>query len=341
LFASAAGTVAPDGLARLAGASLFTSAAGALAVGCSDGVRKRDFRSAEVHPGDYPTVAAVRYMGKRLAEETNGRLGVRVYPSGALGTERDNIELLKIGGLEMMRVHSGALNSVVPETVLPALPFVFRSATHMRNVLDGAIGDEILAAMEAQGLVGLAFYDGGSRSFYTVKKPIESLADMRGLKVRVPQSDLFVAMMEALKANPTPMPLGEVYTALKTGIVDAAENNWASYESSRHFEAARFYNETEHSMAPDVLVFSKKLWDKLPINDQALIRKAAKDSVPFMRKLWEAREANARTKLASAGVKTITIANRQEFVDAMKPVHARFASAPRLKSLLERIEAAS
>jgi tripartite ATP-independent transporter DctP family solute receptor len=310
-----------------------------LSAGCSDAGRKRDFRSAEVHPGDYPTVAAVRYMGKRLSDQTNGRLGVRVYPSGALGTERDNVELLKIGGLEMMRVHSGALNSVVPETILPALPFVFRSTAHMRAVLDGSIGDEILEAMSAQGLIGLAFYDGGSRSFYTVKKPVETLQDMRGLKVRVPQSDLFVTMMEALKANPTPMPLGEVYTALKTGIVDAAENNWASYESSRHFEAARFYNETEHSMAPDVLVFSKKLWDKLPADDQAMIRKAAKESVPHMRMLWEDREARARSKLAAAGVKTISIKDRQAFIDAMRPVHARFANTQRLKSLLERIEA--
>lgn len=298
----------------------------------------RDFRSAEVHPGDYPTVAAVRYMGKLLSEQTKGRLGVRVYPSGALGTERDNIELLKIGGLDMMRVHIGSLNSVVPETVLPALPFVFKSTAHMRAVLDGPIGDEILASMASQGLIGLAFYDGGSRSFYTVKKPVRALADMRGLKVRVPQSDLFVAMMEALKANPTPMPLGEVYTALKTGIVDAAENNWAAYESSRHFEAARYYNETQHSLAPDLLVFSKRIWDKLPAEDQALVRKAAKDSVPFMRKLWDEREAKARAQLATKGVQAIAVNNRQEFIDAMKPVHARFANTPKLRDLLERIE---
>jgi tripartite ATP-independent transporter DctP family solute receptor len=320
--------------------SLTALAVGLTTTGCQETIRKKDFRSAEVHPGDYPTVAAVRFMGKRLSEESGGRLGVRVYPSGALGTERDNIELLKIGGLEMMRVHSGALNSVVPETIIPALPFVFRSKEHMRTVLDGPIGDEILDSMSAQGLVGLAFYDGGSRSFYTVKKPVEALADMRGLKVRVPQSDLFVAMMEALKSSPTPMPYGEVYTALKTGIVDAAENNWASYQSSRHFEAAPFFNETEHSMAPDVLVFSKKLWDKLPAADQAMIRKAARESVPHMRRLWEERETTARAKLAASGVRTVAIKNRREFIDAMKPVHARFATTPKLKSLLDRIEAA-
>ncbi len=298
----------------------------------------RDFRSADVHPGDYPTVLAVKQIGKLLSEQTKGRMGVRVYPSGSLGTEKDNIEQLKIGGLDMMRINAGALNSVVPETIPTVMPFVFRSTEHMRKTLDGPVGNEILAAMEAQGLVGLAFYDSGSRSFYTAKKPIKSLADMKGLKIRVQQSDLFVAMIEALGANPTPMPFGEVYTALKTGIVDAAENNWPSYESSRHFEAAKYYNLSEHSLAPEVLVFSKKVWDKLSKEDQAMIRKAAKDSVPFMRKLWDEREVKSRKMVESTGTQVVTIANRQELIDAMKPVYARFANTPKLKDLVQRIQ---
>jgi tripartite ATP-independent transporter DctP family solute receptor len=255
-----------------------------------------------------------------------------------LGTEKDNIEQLKIGGLDMMRIHISTLNSVVPETMATVLPFVFRSTEHMRKALDSNIGDEILAAMEPHGLVGLAFYDSGARSFYTAKKPIKNLADMKGLKIRVPQSDLFVAMIESLSANPTPMPLGEVYTALKTGIVDAAENNWPSYESSRHFEAAKFYNVSEHSHAPEVLVFSKKVWDKLSREDQALIRKAAKDSVPIMRKLWDERELKSRKVVEAAGAQAIAIANRQEFVDAMKPVYAKFVNTPKLKDLVKRIQ---
>lgn len=301
-------------------------------------VEARDFRSAEVHPNDYPTTLAVRYMGKLLSDQTKGRLGVRVYPSGSLGSEKDNIEQLRIGGLDMMRVHAGALNSVVPETIVTGLPFLFRSVEHMRKVYDGSIGDEILASMESQGLIGLALYDGGSRSFYTAKKPINSLADMKGMKVRVPQSDLFVAMIQSLGANPTPMPLGEVYTALKTGIVDAAENNIPSYEASRHFEAAKFYNVSEHSHAPDILVFSKRVWDKLSKEDQLLIRKAAKDSVPHMRKLWDEREAKARQTILAAKVQINPIANRQEFVNAMKPVYARFANTEKLKSLVTRIQ---
>jgi tripartite ATP-independent transporter DctP family solute receptor len=310
----------------------------AVAAICSTALHARDFRSADVHPADYPTVVAVNHMGKLLAEQSKGRLGVKVYPSGSLGTEKDNIEQLKIGGLDMMRINVAPLNSVVPETIVTGLPFVFRSTEHMRKVLDGPIGDEILASMEAQGLVGLAFYDSGARSFYTVKKPIKTMADMKGMKIRVIQSDLFVSMVEALGANPTPMPYGEVYTALKTGIVDGAENNWPSYESSRHFEAARYYNLSEHSLAPEVLVFSKKVWDTLSKEDQAAIRKAARESVPYMRKLWDEREVKSRKVVEAAGSQVSTLANKQEFIDAMTPVYAKFASTPKLKDLVKRIQ---
>ena len=298
----------------------------------------RDFRSAEVHPPDYPTTLAVNEIGRLLKERTGGRLGVKVYASGSLGTEKDTIEQLRLGALDMTRINLAPLNSVVPETIVAALPFVFRSTEHMRKVLDGPIGEEILASMDSQGLVGLAFYDSGARSFYSSKKPIRSLADLKGMKIRVQQSDLFVGMIEALGANPTPMPYGEVYTALKTGIVDAAENNWPSYESSRHFEAAKYYAQTEHSLVPEMLVFSKKVWDTLPKADQAAMRKAAKDSVPFMRKLWDEREVKSRKAVEAAGSQVISIANKQEFIDAMKPVYAKFANTPKLAGLVKRIQ---
>ena len=301
----------------------------------------RDFRSADVHPADYPTVEAVKFMGKQLGEASKGRHGVRVFANAALGNERDTIEQLKLGGLDMMRINVAPLNNVVPETIVPGLPFLFRSKEHMRAVLDGPIGDEILAGMEAQGMIGLAFYDSGARSIYTAKKPVKTLADLKGAKIRVQQSDLFVAMVEALGANPTPMPYGEVYTALKTGIVDAAENNLPSYESSRHFEAAKYYNQTEHSMAPEVLVFSKRIWDGLSKDDQALIRKAAKDSVPFMRKLWDERETKSREIAEKGGAQIVPIENRQEFVDAVKPVYAKFATTPKLQNLVQQIQAAA
>ena len=318
--------------------AIRNTAAAAAAVLFVAATQAREFRSAEVHPNDYPTTQAVQYMGKLVAERTQGRLGVKVYPNGALGTEKDTIEQLRIGALDMTRINVAPLNSVVPETVVAALPFLFRDTAHMRKVLDGPIGDEILAAMESQGLVGLAFYDSGSRSFYTVKKPIKTLADMKGMKIRVQQSDLFVAMIQALGANPTPMPYGEVYTALKTGIVDAAENNWPSYESSRHFEAARYYNLSEHSLVPEMLVFSKKTWDTLSKEDKAILRKAAKDSVPYMRRLWDEREVKSRQVVEKAGIQAVTLANKKDFVDAMAPVYAKFASNPKLAALVKRIQ---
>jgi tripartite ATP-independent transporter DctP family solute receptor len=299
----------------------------------------RDFRSADIHPTDYPTVEAVRYIGKLLSEQSGGKLGVKVYPNGALGNEHDTIEQLKIGGLDMMRINVAPLNNVVPETIVPALPFLFRSEEHMHTVLDGPIGDEILAAMEEQGMVGLAFYDSGARSMYTATKPIKSLADVQHMKIRVQQSDLFVAMVEGLGANPTPMPFGEVYTALKTGIVDAAENNFPSYESSRQFEAAKYYTLTEHSMAPEVLVFSKVIWDTLTPEDQAKIRKAAKDSVPYMRGLWDERETKSEATVKAGGAEILPLEDRQAWVDAMQPVYAKFANTPELQSLVQKVQA--
>ena len=319
--------------ARVTGAGLALFLASLLPV------QARDFRSADIHPADYPTVEAVKFIGKQLAEQSKGKLGVRVFANGALGTEKDTIEQLKIGGLDMMRINAAPMNNIVPETIVPCLPFIFQSKEHMRAVLDGPVGDEILAAMESQGMVGLAFYDSGARSVYTAKKPIKTLADLKGAKIRVQQSDLFVAMVEALGANPTPMPYGEVYTALKTGIVDAAENNFPSYESSRHFEAAKFYTLTEHSMAPEVLVFSKRIWDTLSKDDQALIRKAAKDSVPYMRKLWDEREAKSQQTVEAAGAQIIPIENKKEFIDAMQPVYAKFANTPKLQALLQKTRA--
>lgn len=320
---------------RAAVASLALCAVMALAVPAT----AREFRSADVHPADYPTVMAVKFMGEQLAAQSGGELGVKVYPNGALGSERDTIEQLKIGGLDMMRINVAPLNNIVPETIVPALPFLFRSEEHMHAVLDGPIGDQILAAMEEQGMIGLAFYDSGARSLYTAEKPVKALADVHGMKIRVQQSDLFVAMVEALGANPTPMPYGEVYTALKTGIVDAAENNFPSYESSRHFEAAKYYTMTEHSMAPEVLVFSKVIWDTLEPEQQAMIRKAAKESVPHMRKLWDEREAKAKETVTAAGTEIIPLEDRQAWADAMQPVYAKFASTPELQDLVQKVQA--
>jgi tripartite ATP-independent transporter DctP family solute receptor len=301
------------------------------------GAGAKEFRSADVHPADYPTVKAVEYLGKLVEERSGAKFSVKVFGQSQLGSEKDTVEQTKLGALDMVRVNTAAFNNIAPETIIPALPFIFKSTAHMRQVLDGPVGDDILKSLEPQGFIGLAFYDSGARSFYLTKKSIKTPADMKGLKVRVQQSDMWVAVMQALGANPTPMPYAEVYTALKTGVVDGAENNWPSYESSKHFEVAKFYSLTEHSMAPEVLVFSKVVWDTLPKDQQEIIRKAAKDSVPYMRKLWDEREAASQKIVEAAGVQVVKDIDRQAFSDAMKPVYAKFAATPALQSLVTRI----
>ena len=279
------------------------------------------------------------YMGKLIGERTGGKNSIKVFGQSTLGSEKDTIEQTKIGALDMVRVNVAPFNNIVPATIVPSLPFLFKSTAHMRRVLDGPIGDEILAAMESQGFIGLCFYDSGSRSFYSGKKAIKNVADAKGMKIRVQQSDMWVAMMQAIGANATPLPYAEVYTALKTGVVDAAENNWPSYKSSRHYEAAKIYSLTEHSMAPEVLVFSKKIWDGLSKEDQAVIRTAAKESVPYMRKLWDEREASARKTVEAAGSQVVSDVDKKSFSDAMAPVYAKFAADPKLQDLVKRIQA--
>ena len=296
-----------------------------------------DFRSTDIHPDGYPTVDAVKYMGTVLNKLSNGKHTIKVFNNSALGAEKDTIEQTKIGALAMTRVNIAPMNNICPTTVVPTMPFLFNSKEHMRHVLDGPVGEEILKSCEAQGFIGLAYYDSGSRSMYTVKKPIKTLADMKGMKVRVQQSDLWVSLLEAMGANATPMPFGEVYTGLKTGLVDAAENNYPSYESSRHFEVAKFYAKTEHSMAPEVLLFSKKIWDTLAPEDQKNIRQAAKESVPYMRKLWDEREEKSLAIVKAAGAQ-ITEVDKPAFQAAMKPVYDKFITDAKLKDLIKRIQ---
>ncbi|MDB5911432.1 MAG: transporter substrate-binding protein [Ramlibacter sp.] len=309
--------------------------AAALALLAAAGAQATEFRSSDIHPDDYPTVLAVRHMGETLARLTNGRHTIKVFAKSALGQEKDTIEQTKLGALAMTRVNVAPMNNICPATMVPTMPFLFRSTDHMRKVLDGPIGDEILKSCEEQGFVGLAFYDSGARSIYSVKKPIKTIADVKGMKIRVQQSDLWVAMMEAMGANATPMPFGEVYTALKTGLVDAAENNYPSYESTRHFEVARYYNRTEHSMAPEILLFSRKTWDTLTPQDQAAIRTAAKESVLFMRKLWDEREARSLAIVKAGGAQVIDV-DTASFRAAMKPVYEKFLKDPKLQDMVRR-----
>ncbi|MBP2233635.1 tripartite ATP-independent transporter DctP family solute receptor [Sinorhizobium kostiense] len=318
--------------------ALLASAAVALA-SVSAEAADRVLRSSDTHPDGYPTVEAVKHMGKLLEEKTGGRLGIEVFHSAQLGEEKDTIEQTQFGVIDMNRVSLGPFNNIIEETQVASLPYIFRSVEHMHKVMDGPIGQEILAAFEAHDLVGLAFYDGGSRSFYNSQKPIKSVEDLKGMKFRVMQSDMFVDMVGALGANATPMPYGEVYSSIQTGVIDGAENNWPSYDSSGHFEVAKHYTLDQHLIVPEVLVMSKKTWDSLSPEDQAAVREAAKASVPYMRDLWAQQEKKSEEKIRAAGVEVVSDIDKGPFIEAMKPVYDKYVKSEKLKDLVKRIQA--
>lgn len=318
--------------------SIRTLALAAVAALACAAAQAREFRSADIHVKDYPTTLAVKYMGDQLAKGTGGKDKIKVFADGALGSEKDTVEQVKIGALDMVRVNSAAFHGIVPESMIPSLPFLFRDIDHFRKTMYGPQGDKVLAAFEKAGFVGLALYESGARSFYS-KKPIRTAADMKGMKVRVQPSDLWVNLITQLGASPTPMPFAEVYTGLKTGLLDAAENNVPSYDEMKHYESAPVFSETQHVMSPEVLVFSKKVWDTLGPDEQAAIRKAAKESVPYYQQLWTAKETAARASVLKAGAKIVPPSeiDRKSFVDAEKPVWDKYMSTPEIRNVVQEI----
>ena len=300
--------------------------------------RQSRLLAADSQPDGYPTVEALKYFASDLDKRSDGRLKTTVYPSEQLGSQNDTMELAQFGGVDFIRLNIAPLNVLVPETVVPALPFLFRSIAHMRSAMDGAPGEAILASLADHGLIGLAFYDSGARSFYSTKRLINEPADLKGLKIRVQTSDLFVSMVEALGGDATPMAYGEVYQGLVQGVIDGAENNFPSFESSRHFEVAKYYSLTRHVMAPEVLAMSKRSWDKLDIADQEHVREAAKASVPVMRGLWDERVELSKNKLIDAGVETADEIEIDRFVERVQPVWKEYLTNGTLTRLVEDIQ---
>jgi len=294
-------------------------------------------RSSDTHPDGYPTVEAVKYFGELIKERTDGRYEVEVYHSAQLGQEADTIEQVRSGVIDLNRVSMAPWNSLVPATLIPSLPYLFRSPEHARNVMSGPIGDEIAKGFEEHGVVLLAYYDGGARSFYNSTKPINSLEDLKGMKFRVIQSDVFVDMVAALGASATPMPYGEVYSAIETGVIDGAENNFPSYESAKHYEVAKNFSLDEHTIVPEVFVMSKIAWDKLSPEDKDIFKQAARESMRRQWELWDARVAESRKIVEEAGSQ-ITTPEKQPFIDAMKPVYDKYVNTPELQDLVKRIQ---
>ena len=295
-------------------------------------------KAADVHPAGYPNVVAVESMGKKLEAATNGRLKIQTFPGGVLGGEKEMIEQTQVGAINILRTSLGPVGTVVPEVNVFNLPFIFRRQEHARAVIDGPIGDELLAKVSASPakLVAIGWMDGGARSLYT-KKPVRTPADLKGQKVRMMGNPLFVDTMNAMGGNGISMGYGEVFTALQTGVVDGAENNAPSYFTSNHYNTgAKYYTQTNHLIIPELLVVSKATWDKLSKDDQALLKKFGREAQMEQRALWDKSVAENTAKLKSAGVEFIAVDNKP-FYEATAPVRAKYGA--NYADLIKRIEA--
>src|SRR5712692_5962911 len=304
------------------------------------GQAKMALKASDVHPAGYPTVEAVENLGKKLEKATNGRLSVQMFASMQLGGEKEAIEQAQVGAIQFARVSVGALGPVIDDLNVFNLPFMFRNTAHMQKVIDGPIGQELLDKVTANrnaALVALAWMDAGARSVYDTKKPIKSIADMKGLKVRVMGNPMFVDMMNNLGGNGVAMGYDQVFSALQTGVVDGAENNPPSFYFDNHYQVAKFYTLTEHLIVPEMVVFSKKTWDSLSKDDQALVTKFSKEMQLDERKLWEAKEKDALDKMKAAGIEIDTIADKKPFQDAVKPVWDKYGT--KYAELIKQIQA--
>lgn len=295
-------------------------------------------KAADVHPAGYPNVVAVENMGKKLDAATKGRLKIQTFPGGVLGGEKEMIEQTQVGAINILRTSLGPIGTVVPEVNVFNMPFVFRNQDHMRAVIDGPIGDELLAKITASPakLVAIGWMDGGSRSLYT-KKPVRTPADLKGQKIRMMGNPLFVDTMNAMGGNGISMGYGEVFTALQTGVVDGAENNAPSFFTSNHFSTgAKYYTQTNHLIIPELLVVSKVTWDKLSKDDQALMKKLGREAQMEQRVLWDKSVDENNAKLKAAGVEFINVDNKA-FYDATAAVRAKYGA--NYTDLMKRIEA--
>ncbi|UCJ18672.1 TRAP transporter substrate-binding protein [Pseudomonas sp. MM211] len=294
-------------------------------------------KMAEIHPAGYPTVVAMENLGKKLEEATKGELKYRMFAGGVLGSEKEVIEQTQIGAVQITRVSLGSVGPVVPDTNVFNMPFVFRDVDHMRKVIDGDVGQEILDKITASefNMVGLAWMDGGSRSIYT-KKPVRKIEDLKGMKIRVIGNPLFIDTLNAMGANGIAMDTGEIFSALQTGVIDGAENNPPTLLEHNHFQSAKYYTQTHHLILPEPLMMSKAAWEKLTPEQQELVKKFAKEAQLEERKLWDEKSAASVEKLKAAGVEFIEV-DTKPFYDATAPVREKYG-APYVE-LIKRIEA--
>ncbi|WP_417247877.1 TRAP transporter substrate-binding protein [Celeribacter sp.] len=309
--------------------------ASALTLGLTSAAVAAELRGWNIHVEDYPVSHGMESFIAEVAEKTGGEVSGKVYHNGVLGSQPDAIEQLRLGVLDFAVFNLGPMGQAVPEANVTALPFIFSSVDDMYAKMDGAVGEAIGEGMEAKGIKALGWYGAGARSFYNSVRPINSPADVEDLKVRVMSNDLFVKMVEAMDGNATPMAFAEVYQSIKTGVVDGAENNPPSYESTNHYEVAKYYSLTEHLIIPECLCMSLKSWESLTPEQQEIVMVAGKASAEYQRELWAEREAASLETVAAAGTEINTIADKAPFQEAMAPVYEAFlADNPELADIV-------
>jgi tripartite ATP-independent transporter DctP family solute receptor len=287
---------------------------------------KMVIKASDVHPPGYPNIVAMENMGKKLEKETNGRITMQMYHSMQLGGEKEMIEQAQVGALQIARVSVGALGPIVDDLNVFNMPFIFRDENHMRKVIDGPIGAELLEKVTASParLVGLGWMDAGTRNVYT-SKPITKPADLKGLKMRTMGNPLFVETMNAMGGNGVPLGYNELYSALQTKVVDGAENNPPSMLTANHYQVVKVYSLTGHLIIPEMFVFSKASWDRLSKEDQTLIRKHSREVQMEQRVLWDKYVGEAEAKLKAAGVQFVT-ADKQAFFTATQPIRDKYGA---------------
>ncbi|HZG85939.1 TRAP transporter substrate-binding protein [Paenibacillus sp.] len=313
-----------------------TAQSGTSGSGASEGPTY-SFRLAETHPADYPTTKGDVKFAELVKERSNGRITIEVFPSAQLGEEKAVIEQVQLGAIEFTRVSTGPMAEFNKDFGVFSLPYIFDNDEHVWKFLLSDKGMGLLDTLQSSGLQGLGWYSSGARSFYS-SKPITSIEDLKGQKIRVIENKLNLAIISALGASATPMPYGEVYSSLQTGVLDAAENNYPSYYSSKHYEVAPHLLLDRHQRVPEVLLVSKTVWDKLSAEDQALIRQAALDSIEYQREEWAKYEKESEDAVRAAGVTITEVEDLTPWKDAVKPVIDSYRAE--FGTILEAIEAA-
>jgi tripartite ATP-independent transporter DctP family solute receptor len=293
------------------------------------------FRLAETHAPDYPTTLANQHFAELVNERTDGRITIDVFPSAALGEESAVIEQVQLGAIDFTRVSAGPLAEFNKDYAVFSLPYIFDNDDHMWNFLLSEHGDELLTSLEDSRMLGLAYFSSGARHFYSTK-PVTSLEDLAGQKIRVQQNAVNIDLMEALGASATPMPFGEVYSGLQTGVIDAAENNYPSYYSTRHYEVAPYMILDAHQRVPEVLVVSSSIWAKLSAEDQEIIKEAARESIDFQRAAWAEFEQYSEEQVREAGVTITEVDDISVWQEASKSVLAKHGDTHR--EILDAIE---